>query len=75
MTKPLPPFDRTPVKLTDTQKRILRLIEEGHATEDIAEELFLSPWTVRDKLRVLAGILHCRLPDMPARARERGAEF
>lgn len=61
--------------VTARQKNILALIEQGHDTEGIAEVLGLSAWTVRDQVRVLAGIFTCRLPDLPARARERGVTF
>lgn len=67
--------------VSQRQKDILRLIDEGgdkprvDFVEEMAQQLDLSVWTVRDQVRRLAAIFQCRLPDLPARARERGVEF
>jgi PAS domain S-box-containing protein len=49
--------------LTPRQAEVLRLLEEGHSTQQIAQELHLSPETVRNHIRRLFQALgvHSRL--------------
>jgi PAS domain S-box-containing protein len=56
---PLPPHPR----LTPRQSEVLRLLEHGRSTQQIAEELHLSPETVRNHVRhVLRNLgVHSRL--------------
>jgi DNA-binding NarL/FixJ family response regulator len=55
----LPPHPR----LTPRQSEVLRLLEHGRSTQQIAEELHLSPETVRNHVRhVLRNLgVHSRL--------------
>jgi PAS domain S-box-containing protein len=58
-TAPLPPHPR----LTPRQHDVLRLLEQGRSTAQIASELHLSPETVRNHIRLLLKALgvHSRL--------------
>jgi len=49
--------------LTPRQTEVLRLLERGHSTKQIAQELHLSPETVRNHIRHLFRALgvHSRL--------------
>jgi DNA-binding CsgD family transcriptional regulator len=38
-------------RLTDTERRVVALIAEGMDTEDIAEAMFVSRYTIRSKIR------------------------
>jgi len=42
-----------PSSLTPRQAEVLRMLERGHSTEQIARELYLSPDTVRNHIRHL----------------------
>lgn len=54
--------------LTETDREIVRLIEEGLDTEDIAEALFLGRYTVKSKIqRMRALVGGDRMTDLPER--------
>jgi PAS domain S-box-containing protein len=57
-----PPLPAHP-KLTPRQRDVLRLLEQGRSTQQIANELYLSPETVRNHVRGLMRTLgvHTRL--------------
>lgn len=46
--------------LTDREKEILLLLADGHKQKQIAEQLFLSPYTVETHLRNIYAKLHVR---------------
>ena len=46
--------------LTDREKEILLLLADGHKQKEIAERLFLSPYTVETHLRNIYAKLHVR---------------
>jgi PAS domain S-box-containing protein len=57
------PDDPVPAHLTPRQSEVLRLLKRGRSTEQIAQELHLSPETVRNHVRHLLRALgvHTRL--------------
>ena len=57
-----------PAHLTPRQVEVLRLLEQGHSTKQIAQELHLSPDTVKNHVRHLLGALgvHSRLEAVAA---------
>lgn len=57
------PEDPVPAHLTPRQSEVLRLLNRGRSTEQIAQELHLSPETVRNHVRHLLRALgvHTRL--------------
>lgn len=64
------------MKLTGRQKEILQLIDEGLLSEEIAETLGLSRWTIRDHVRRLSQLLGTTyIGDLPDAARARGIAF
>ncbi len=53
--------------LTDADRELVRLIEEGLDTEDIAEAMFVSRYTVRERIRRIRRIVGGdRMTDLPA---------
>jgi PAS domain S-box-containing protein len=64
-----------PAHLTPRQVEVLRLLEQGHSTKQIAQELHLSPDTVKNHVRHLLSALgvHSRLEAVAA-ARQGRAE-
>jgi PAS domain S-box-containing protein len=67
---PPPPHPR----LTPRQAEVLRLLEQGHSTEQIAHELHLSTETVRNHIRHMLRALnvHSRLEAVAIGRRDRG---
>ena len=56
-----------PKNLNATDRRVVELIAEGLDTEDIAEEMFLSRYTVREKIRRIRSIVGGeRMTELPA---------
>jgi DNA-binding CsgD family transcriptional regulator len=58
-------MDKT--SLSASEREIVRLISEGMDTEDIAEEMFLSRYTVKAKIkRIRAFVGGGRMTELPA---------
>jgi hypothetical protein len=53
------------VALGDQQRRVVELIADGCDTEMIAEELSISPETVREKVRRMCAYFGVRMIDLP----------
>jgi FixJ family two-component response regulator len=65
------PVEPTPAHpaLTPRQAEVLRLLEHGRSTRQIAEELHLSPETVRNHVRAVLRGPRCALEARGSRAR------
>ena len=61
--------------VTPRQKEVLLAIEDGCATEEIAERLGIAESTVKTLVRRLARKFPGRLPDLPANARRAGVDL
>lgn len=66
----------TTATLTDRQRDLVGLIDCGADSEEIASELGLSQWTVRDQIKRLRGKLGAAsMRDLPAAARAAGVDL
>ena len=67
MTTPVDQASLQPVTLTEREREVVALIAQGLDTEDIAEELFLSRATVKEKIKRIRGKVGGeRMTDLPA---------
>ncbi len=64
-----------PPVVTPRQREVLLAIEDGCATEEIAERLGIAESTVKVLVRRLAKKFPGRLPDLPANARRMGVDL
>lgn len=63
-----------PRPLTERQQRILELIVDGHRDwSTMAEELHVSPSTVRRDVRDLCAAHDCRMAELPERVHPQAA--
>lgn len=57
------------MKLTDRERQIVALIDQGLSTEEIAERLGIGKWTVKGHVRTLCRIFDCPMRDLPTAVR------
>jgi DNA-binding CsgD family transcriptional regulator len=59
-------------RLSGRDREILRHIDEGRTTEEIAVQMARSKWTIRDAIRRMCRELDAPMRDLPRAARDAG---